>query len=79
MTRTAAGQSLLDASASDGSLELSDTVFTPQDSLGLQRKRHRYADYHHKFPNRTPTPPVSGVEVARPLTDDRVIERMSGQ
>lgn len=79
MTRTAAGQSLLDASASDGSLELSDTVFTPQDSLGLQRKRHRYADYHHKFPNQTPTPPVSGVEVARPLTDDRVIERMSGQ
>jgi coenzyme F420 hydrogenase subunit beta len=79
MTRTAVGQALVDAAAGAGALALEEQVFDPGESLGLQRKRHRYASYAENHPGRVPAPPVAGVEVERPLADDEIIESMSSR
>jgi coenzyme F420 hydrogenase subunit beta len=77
MTRTSVGQRLVDAAAAEGSLALTEEVFYPDESLGLQRKRHRYASYADKYAGQVPNPPVHGVEMQRPLADDDVIASMS--
>lgn len=77
MTRTSVGQALVDAAAAEGSLALTEEVFSPEESLGLQRKRHRYASLAEKHAGQVPNPPVHGVELQRPLADDEVIASMS--
>lgn len=77
MTRTSIGQALVDAAAAEGSLALTEEVFYPEESLGLQRKRHRYASFADKHAGQVPNPPVQGVELQRPLADDEVISAMS--
>lgn len=79
LTRTAAGDELVDIAATRGELEVAETDFIPEESLGLQRKRHRYLDYQRRFPNRVPDPPFPGVEEIAPLRDEDVIEQMSAK
>ena len=54
MTRTSVGQALVDAAAAEGSLALTEEVFHPEESLGLQRKRHRYASFAEKHAGQVP-------------------------
>ncbi|WP_328345254.1 Coenzyme F420 hydrogenase/dehydrogenase, beta subunit C-terminal domain [Streptomyces violaceus] len=77
ITRTDRGQALVDASAAAGDLHLTEEVFVPEESLGLQRKRHRYTSYAQRHPGQVPQPPVPGEQLERPLDDDELIESMS--
>ncbi|GAA2356865.1 hypothetical protein Cme02nite_50280 [Catellatospora methionotrophica] len=78
ITRTPTGQDLVDRAVRNGDLLVQETGFLPDESLGLQRKRHRYAKYAADSPQAVPSPPVAGVEVGVPLDDDVLIELMSG-
>jgi coenzyme F420 hydrogenase subunit beta len=78
ITRTDAGQILVDEAVRHGDLLVTEAEFIPEQSLGLQRKRHRYTSYAAKYPGAVPTAPVDEVEVVRPLADDELIESMSG-
>lgn len=78
LTRTAVGQELVDAAVADGSLLVSEQTFIPSESLGLQRKRHRYATYAERHPGAIPQPPVQE-EAVQALNDDELIELMSGR
>jgi coenzyme F420 hydrogenase subunit beta len=77
VTRTPAGDALVDLAAQRGELELAPTEFEPEESLGLQRKRHRYLTYQSRYPDRVPAAALAGPEEIEPLRDDEVIERMS--
>lgn len=77
LTRTGAGDDLVDLAVARGELEVADSAFVPDESLGLQRKRHRYLDYQRKFPERVPHPAMPGVEEILLLPDEDVIEQMS--
>ncbi|GAA2229337.1 hypothetical protein GCM10010430_06560 [Kitasatospora cystarginea] len=77
VTRTETGQALVADTVRHGDLEVAENVFLPEESLGLQRKRHRYASYAADNPGAVPSPPVAGVEVERPIGDDELIELMS--
>jgi coenzyme F420 hydrogenase subunit beta len=77
ITRTERGQELVDAAVAHGDLRVTEETFLPEESLGLQRKRHRYANYAAQGPGRVPEPPVAGEKLERPLDDDELIESMS--
>jgi coenzyme F420 hydrogenase subunit beta len=77
VTRTERGDELLDLAADTGHLTLTKGEFIPEESLGLQRKRHRYAHYRDGHPGSVPAGPANEETLAQPLSDDEVIERMS--
>lgn len=77
VTRTPAGDDLVDLAVARGELEVAAAAFHPEESLGLQRKRHRYLNYQREFPGQVPEPAMPGQEAIEPLRDDEVIERMS--
>ncbi|MGW7576324.1 Coenzyme F420 hydrogenase/dehydrogenase, beta subunit C-terminal domain [Streptomyces sp. NPDC054765] len=77
ITRTDRGQALVDEAVSNGDLRITKETFIPEESLGLQRKRHRYTSYAQQQPGRVPHPPVAGERLERPLDDDELIESMS--
>lgn len=77
ITRTAVGDHLLDRALARGALDVRMDDFDPESSLGLQRKRHRYAHFAKLKPTAVPTPPVAADESLRIMTDDEVIDRMS--
>ncbi|MEV7404978.1 Coenzyme F420 hydrogenase/dehydrogenase, beta subunit C-terminal domain [Streptomyces sp. NPDC091267] len=77
LTRTERGQALVDGAVENGDLRVTDETFIPDESLGLQRKRHRYTSYAQQHPGRVPHPPVDGEELEHPMDDDELIESMS--
>lgn len=77
ITRTERGQSLVDGAVENGDLRVTDETFVPEESLGLQRKRHRYTSYAQRHPEQVPHPPVDGEELEAPMDDDELIESMS--
>ncbi|MFF0146628.1 coenzyme F420 hydrogenase subunit beta [Amycolatopsis sulphurea] len=77
MTRTGTGDELVARAVERDELEVADSTFEPGESLGLQRKRHRYLGYQRKYPERVPHPAMPGEETVQPLSDEDVIERMS--
>ncbi len=77
LTRTAEGQALLEAAVADGALLVTGEDFLPEESLGLQRKRHRYATYAREHAGEIPLPPVAEKEPVDALGDDELIELMS--
>jgi coenzyme F420 hydrogenase subunit beta len=77
LTRTAAGDDLVELAAARGELTVADSTFVPEESLGLQRKRHRYLGYQRRFPELVPHPAMPGAEDVQPLRDEDVIEQMS--
>lgn len=77
LTRTSEGQALLDAAVADGALLVTEEIFVPEESLGLQRKRHRYASYADTHADEVPLPPVAVEDDVRVLGDDELIELMS--
>lgn len=79
VTRTAAGDDLVDLAVVRGELVVAAASFDPVESLGLQRKRHRYRSYQRRFPDQVPGAAMPDEEQLEPLRDDEVIERMSGR
>lgn len=77
MTRTEMGESLMEDARRIDRLAYQRDEFIEDESLGLQRKRHRYASYAENFPDRVPAPPVHGAEVSAPLSDDDIISSLS--
>lgn len=77
VTRTDTGQALVDAAVARGDLLVREDVFLPEESLGLQRKRHRYGSYADSHPGQVPSPPVEEEWQEAPLGDDELIELMS--
>lgn len=78
VTRTDRGVEAVNRAASRGDLELTPGEFIPEESLGLQRKRHRYASYARRHPGDVPSAPIDGAEVDQPLEDLDVISGLSG-
>lgn len=77
LTRTVAGDALVERATARAELEVVDSAFLPEESLGLQRKRHRYLRYQRRFPEQVPHPAMPGGEEIQLLRDEDVIEQMS--
>jgi coenzyme F420 hydrogenase subunit beta len=77
LTRTAVGDSLVDMAVRRGALEVTPDEFDPESSLGLQRKRHRYAHFSQERPSEVPTAPAPEADCLVVLSDDEVINGMS--
>lgn len=77
MVRTEQGQRIVEAAVELGMVGVRPVPFVPEDNLGLQRKRFRYASFAQSMPHRVPTPPVDYEERDALLSDNEVIDRMS--
>lgn len=77
VTRTDTGQVLVDTAVARGDLLVREDTFLPEESLGLQRKRHRYRSYADSYSDQVPSPPVEEEWWVAPLGDDELIEQMS--
>lgn len=77
ISRTQAGDHLIDRARAEGDLICLPTEFDADQSLGLQRKRHRYHRYLEKEDVAIPSAVAldGGPEVV--LGDDEIIERLS--
>jgi coenzyme F420 hydrogenase subunit beta len=77
MTRTPQGDKIVQMAVKLGLASVRARPFVPDNNLGLQRKRFRYASFAKSMPNRVPAPPVEYEETHVLLSDDDVINRMS--
>lgn len=76
--RTAVGEQLLARAADSGLLEVQPGELDTDVNLGLQRKRHRYARLRAGGERPVPAPPGEEPGEVPNLSDDEVIERLSG-
>lgn len=77
VTRTDSGEKLVGSAVEHGMITCAPTVFQPETSLGLQRKRHRYLNYRQRYPGKVPDGPCSDERGVLPLSDEQVVEQMS--
>lgn len=77
VVRTELGERLLVTAAEEGLLSYAETTFDPEQSLGLQRKRHRYHGIAATATRPVPGAPAADRTAGPPKTDEQVIREMS--
>jgi coenzyme F420 hydrogenase subunit beta len=77
VVRTAAGERILADAIVHRMIHAAETEFDPAQSLGLQRKRHRYTRIASQSVRVIPSPPATDVTAGRPMSDEEVISEMS--
>ncbi|AKC41230.1 hypothetical protein BKG56_15410 [Mycobacteroides chelonae] len=77
VTRTEAGDDLVDLAVSAATLDVFPAEFAPEKNLGLQRKRQRYNRHRRADPSAVPNPPSEEAVEPALIEDAEVIDRLS--